>query len=164
MNDQYNFLGSPENDTASFNDQLTKNPELQARFDALSAMAVESARQIGCVISKGDAALLPSIRIAVLLGSPLDERFETEMQMLPQVAAAKERLQMAEKLKSGDKDTKAQFDRMSPADKISFARKHGLTGSSKKELTQAEQDARFDMVLMLNPAERLTMARKMNLI
>jgi hypothetical protein len=155
---------TPQNSPSTFHSAIAGSPVLQARWDAVSASVIAHAKAEGAVLTKNDVERLPSAKLAVLDGSPLEgnEHYHRELANLPAVIQQRERAAKAEALARGDKAAQEQLQRMTPAERMTYARANGLDKpNATGQQTAEDVAAQMRLILSLNPVERLSAWRRM---
>ena len=157
------FNGKP-NDPSTFHLAIAGSPVLQARWDAVSASIIAHAEAEGAFLTKNDVERLPSAKLAVLDGSPLEgnEHYHRELANLPAMIQQRERATKAEALARGDKAAQGELQRMTPAERMTYARANGLNEpSATGPKTADDEAAQMRLILELNPRSRLSAWRRM---
>ncbi|MFO6463096.1 hypothetical protein ACK8OR_01790 [Jannaschia sp. KMU-145] len=149
----------------SFENLICEDEKLQARYDIACNTVIEIAKNAGVSLSKSDVSVMPSVRLAVLDGTEIGgEHFERELRNLPAMIAAKEKADHVDALQRGERDAHDRLARMSPADRMTFARENDIRAIPQEESADDEA-ARLQMVLNLsNPAARIAAARRLGIV
>ncbi|MGJ8686081.1 MAG: hypothetical protein ACSHWQ_01285, partial [Spongiibacteraceae bacterium] len=138
---------------------------LRARYEAITQVVKAHAKSMGVDnLTPSQIDMMPSVRVAVLgddaaLGG---EHYERELASLPAMQEARKRAETKAALEAGNESELAKLDNMTGAQKINYAREHGLTGTSPREtMTADDEAARLRMINTLNPQARIAAWRAM---
>lgn len=162
-------MSSSEFDTdpnapSTFHLAVSQNAALQARWDAVAESVIAHAASIGVTLSKTDVERIPSAKLAVLTGQPLEgEMYAAELRQLPAYAKAMDDKAQADAIKRGESEALSHLERLSPAERITFARQHGLDRPVGIIEPSAQDMAAKVRVLdgIKNPAAKIAMARRL---
>ncbi|SEQ29988.1 hypothetical protein [Thalassovita taeanensis] len=157
----------------SFGSQLEASDVLKARFNPIyEAIADDVEADTGVRPAPEDIYPMSCVRTAVFAGTDDWTAWRDESALIPAIAKAKERERLQDALeRDGDSpEARAMAKRlaeMTPAQKLSFARQHGLTGAAKaqnaatgKDRTPEETAALIRQAEALPAGMRLAFCRK----
>lgn len=158
------FAGE-QNTPSTFHLALSEDDAARARFDAVCGIITTHAAELGFKLGRSDIEAMPSARLAALTDTELSgEIYERELRALPQYKAAMKEKELAEKVKAGGDEAAQELASMSPARRMSHARRNGLTGESSPEDSEAIKEAKRAIMMTLQGAARIAYGRANGLI
>lgn len=160
------FKIDTESTSSTFAQSLQEDEGLNMRFNFVAQRIAADAEELGFVISRDAIMAMPSAVLATYGQSDLsEETYQRELEAQAGYKEAMEAKTLAAKAKDGQKDALAELANLSPAQRMTYARKHGLTGSEMKEDSPAIIEAKRQIMLGIeNGAARISYGREHNLI
>tara|TARA_R110002110_G_scaffold21167_23_gene84518 strand:+ start:503 stop:1000 length:498 start_codon:yes stop_codon:yes gene_type:complete len=152
-----------QNEPSAFDTIKSESTAVQARFDAGTQTILAHAASMGVELSETDVEHMAALRIYALGGDSLTDNamYEREILSIPAIAAQKRKDAMAEEILAGRGAAHDELMRMSPAERMTFARSQNLMGGGGKQerVTADTNEERLAILLAMPPAARIAQAR-----
>lgn len=150
----------------SFRRTIQSSPILRERWIQVTDKRIADAASVGVTIDREDCLRVDAIRAETISGdSEVGQAWLDQAQeVIPQFKESAERARLAEALAKKDADAMAAVAKMSPTERMKFARAiPGQPEQRPKELTSEEREAALREISTLRGSARLAAARKAGL-